>query len=113
MTDGRYPHIHVAAAAGRDAAAVRALPASTFGLAGDLPAEVTTGCGVRVPYAMTSPRPDRVTCPARREHARSEHLRLAERVERLAGLPGAPVGPDRATEAAARHREVAARFSGT
>ncbi|WP_369159684.1 hypothetical protein [Streptomyces sp. R02] len=113
MTDGRDPHLHVAAAAGRDAAAVRGLPASTFGLAGDLPAEVTTGCGVRAPYAMTSPRPDRVTCLACREHARSGHLRLAEWVERLAGMPGAPVGPDHATEAAARHRELAARFSGT
>lgn len=83
------------------------------GLAGDLPAEVTTGCGVRVPYAMTSPRPDRVTCLACREHARSEHLRLAEWVERLAGMPGAPVGPVQAAEAAARHRELAARFAGT
>ncbi|MEU6334564.1 hypothetical protein ABZ839_08845 [Streptomyces cellulosae] len=111
MVEGSDPHIHVAAEAGRDAVVVRGAPASTFGLAGDLPREVTTGCGVRVPCAMTSPRPDKVSCLACREHAQREHLRLAEWVERLAGMPGAAVGPDQAREAAARHRELAARFA--
>ncbi|MET8892832.1 hypothetical protein [Streptomyces albogriseolus] len=64
-----------------------------------------------MPYAMTSPRPDKVTCLACQEHARAEHLRLAEWVERLAGMPGAAVGPEQAREAAARRRELAARFA--
>ncbi|MFE1240516.1 hypothetical protein [Streptomyces tendae] len=41
------PHVHVVARVPSDAAAVRNVPASTFGLAGDLPGVVTTGCGLR------------------------------------------------------------------
>ncbi|MGP4091319.1 hypothetical protein [Streptomyces sp. KR55] len=61
---GFDPHVHVESKVVQGDAAVRNLMASTFGLAGDLPSHVTTGCGLRVPYAMTSPRPDRVTCLA-------------------------------------------------
>jgi hypothetical protein len=60
---------------------------------------------------MTSPRPDRVTCLACREHARAEHLRSADEIERVGGLPGSPVTPTEARQAAARHRELARRFS--
>ncbi len=112
MADGSDPHIHVASDVGREAASVRQMLASTFGIVGDLPGEVTTGCGVRVAYAMTSPRPDRVTCLACREHARREHLRLAEWAERLGGMPGAAVGPVEVKRAADRHRELAREFSG-
>ncbi|MGH3390607.1 MAG: hypothetical protein ACRDOO_17205 [Actinomadura sp.] len=94
-------------------AAVRNMLASTFGLAGDLPSLVTTGCGLRVPYAMTSPRPENVTCLACREHARLEHLRLAEQVERLGSMPGSTISTDQAKQAADRHRDLAERFSGT
>jgi recombinational DNA repair protein (RecF pathway) len=107
------PHIHVESKVGHGEAAARDLLASTFGLAGDLPSVVTTGCGVRVPYAMTSPRPDRVTCLACREHARSEHLRLADQVERLSRMPGSVIATDQAKQAADRHRALADRFSGT
>ncbi|MFE7431577.1 hypothetical protein ACFYVW_02135 [Streptomyces tendae] len=45
------PHVHVVARVPSDTAAVRNVPASTFGLAGDLPGVVTTGagCGRRTP----------------------------------------------------------------
>jgi recombinational DNA repair protein (RecF pathway) len=86
--------------------------ASTFGLAGDLPSLVTTGCGQRVPYAMTSPHPGSVTCLPCREHARREHLRFADQVERMGRMPGSVVGADLAKQAADRHREIAELFSG-
>ncbi|RAY15056.1 hypothetical protein DPM19_09950 [Actinomadura craniellae] len=108
---GSDPHIHVEVKVIHGDAAVRDMLASTFGLAGDLPGVVTTGCGVRAPYAMTSPRPDRVTCLACREHAHREHLRLAEEVERLSRMPGSVIGAADARRAAAGHRELAARFS--
>jgi hypothetical protein len=105
------PHIHVEAKVVRGEAAVRTMLAATFGLAGDLPSTVTTGCGLRVPYAMTSPRPDRVTCLACREHARAEHLRFADEIERIGGLPGSPLTSAEARQAAAGHRALAERFS--
>lgn len=108
---GSDPHIHVESKVGHDDAAVRNVLASTFGLVGDLPSLVTTGCGVRVPYAMASPRPDKVTCLACREHALREHLRLAEWVERLGSMPGSTVSPVQARQAADRHRELAEKFA--
>lgn len=106
------PHIHVGERMNDDAA-IRDVVASTFGLVGDLPGVVTTGCGRRVPRAMTSPLPERVTCLPCREHARRHHLRRAEQVERLGGLPGSPLDRDQVRLAAARHRDLADRFSGT
>lgn len=106
------PHIHVESGVVRRNAAVRELMASTFGLAGDLPSHVTTGCGTRVPYAMTSPRPESVTCLACREHARQAHLRFAEEVVRLGGMPGSTITRGQAEQAAEQHRELAARYSG-
>jgi hypothetical protein len=108
---GNDPHIHVESNVIHGDAAVRNMLAATFGLAGDLPSVVTTGCGQRVPYAMTSPRPESVTCLACREHARHRHLRFAEQVERLSGMPGSTVGIDQGKSAADRHRDLAARFA--
>ncbi len=108
---GNDPHIHVEAKVVHADAAVRNLMASTFGLVGDLPSLVATGCGLRVPYAMTSPRPDRVTCLACREHARREHLRFAEEAERLSRMPGSTLSPEQGRLAADRHRALARRFS--
>ncbi|WP_270072298.1 hypothetical protein [Streptomonospora mangrovi] len=102
--------MHVTERFGQDGVAVRDMMAAAFGLAGDLPSRVATGCGLRVPVAMTSPRPDRVTCLACREHARREHLRLAEQVERLARMPGSVVSPAQGRAAADRHRDAARRF---
>jgi hypothetical protein len=66
---------------------------------------------MRVPYAMTSPRPDKVTCLACREHARREHLRFAEEVERLGSMPGSTISSAQAKLAADRHRELAEKFA--
>lgn len=104
------PHIHAERKVVRGEAAVRDLTASTFGLAGDLPGSVTAGCGLRVPYAMTSGRPDPATCLACREHAGREHLRFAEEVERLSRMPGSVIGAGQGKLAADRHRALARRF---
>ncbi|MFD7668156.1 hypothetical protein [Streptomyces sp. NPDC059788] len=109
---GNDPHIHVEAEL-RDEAALRNLLAATFGLVGELSSFVDTGCGLRVPRAMTSPRPDRVTCLACREHARQAHLRLAEQVERLSRMLGSSISPAQGKLAADWHRDLARRFSGT
>ncbi|WP_165985918.1 hypothetical protein [Streptomyces sp. YIM 98790] len=108
---GNDPHIHVQSKVVHDDATTRNLLASTFGLVGDLPSVVTTGCGLRVPYAMTSPRPDRVTCLACREHARREHLRFSEEVERLSRMAGSTISPAQGKLAADKHRDLARRFS--
>ncbi|MCH6168002.1 hypothetical protein [Pseudonocardia alaniniphila] len=105
------PHIHVQSDLGADAAARNKI-ASMFGLASDLPSVVTTGCELRVPRAMTSPLPARVTCLACREHAHRQHLRSAEQLERLSRTPGMNVSSAQAQQAADRHRDLAARFSG-
>ncbi|MFF5990323.1 hypothetical protein [Prauserella flavalba] len=104
------PHVHVGKDVVHGDAAARNLLASTFGLVGELPNTVTTGCGSTVPYAMTSPRPESVTCLPCREYARARHLRLAEQVEGLARMPGSPVTAAQAHEAATRHRDLANRF---
>lgn len=109
MADGD-PHIHVEANLNAGVAA-RGVVASAFGLAGDLPSVVTAGCGSRVPRAMTSPLPERVTCLACREHARRQHLRHAEQVEQLYGLPGVHISSTQARLAAERHRDLARKFS--
>ncbi|WP_067827965.1 hypothetical protein [Actinomadura kijaniata] len=106
------PHIHVDRKVAEAGAAVRDVLASTFGLVGDAPAVVTTGCGRQVPYAMTSPRPESVTCLACREHAHREHLRLADQVESLGRAPGAAFTADQAARVAEWYRDLARRFSG-
>ena len=105
------PHIHVERNLSADAA-VRDMIASTFGLAGDLAGVVTTGCGLRVARAMTSPLPERVTCLACREHAHRLHLRYADQVERIGGMPGMNISSAQARLAADRHRDLAERFAG-
>lgn len=86
--------------------------AATFGLVAELPAEVATGCGTRVPLAMTSHLPERVTCLPCREHAAAQHLRFADQVALLGPLPGSPLGEGDALRAAAEHRATARRFAG-
>jgi hypothetical protein len=110
--DSSDPHVHVDVSVTHGEAAARNVLASAFGLAGDLPAVVTTGCGLRVAYAMTSPRPESVTCLACRQYAGEHCLRLAAQVERLAASGGSQVSPGQAAQAAARYRDLAKRFSG-
>ncbi|GAB3450322.1 hypothetical protein [Actinophytocola sediminis] len=107
MTD---PHIHVEQRVAWSGGGVRDLMASTFGLAADAPSEVDTGCARRVPYAMTATRPESVTCLACREHARGEHLRLAEQVENLSRMAGSPLSGEDADKVARHHRDLARRF---
>ncbi|MER5936012.1 hypothetical protein ABT121_01665 [Streptomyces sp. NPDC001928] len=109
--DGADPHIHVDQRVTRDDARVRNLLAGTFGLVGDLPERVTTGCGLRVPYAMTSARPESVTCLACREHGRDQHIRSAEQIERLGAMPGAAITGAEAGRVAEHHRDLARRFA--
>ncbi|MFJ8632052.1 hypothetical protein [Streptomyces sp. NPDC093568] len=109
---GADQHVHVERSVIRGDATVRNLLAGTFGLVGDLPETVATGCGLRVPYAMTSSRPESVTCLACREHGRAEHLRLAGQIERLGAMPGAVVGGAEAGRVAEHHRDLARRFAG-
>ena len=102
---------HVEQRVTRGDARVRNLLAGTFGLVGDVPATAVTGCGLRVPYAMTSPRPESITCLACREHGRAQHLRLAEQIERLGSMPGAVITGAEAGRLAEHHRDLAGRFA--
>ncbi|RSM59791.1 hypothetical protein DMB66_26430 [Actinoplanes sp. ATCC 53533] len=104
------PHIHVDAKFHADATA-RTILASTFGLAADLPPTVTTGCGLRVPHAMTSTHPANVTCLACRDFAHRHHLRLADQLEHLSRMPGSAITPEQASAAATRYRDLARSFA--
>ncbi|WP_449066263.1 hypothetical protein [Planomonospora algeriensis] len=81
------PHIHVDQKAMQASAGGRNAMVSVLGLVPDSASVVTTGCGLQVPYAMTSPRPESVTCLACREHAHREHLRYETRPSRRRGRP--------------------------
>ena len=107
MTD---PHIHVEQSLNADIA-TRDLTASLFGRVGDLPSVVTSGCGLQVPRAMTSHLPERVTCLACREHAHRQHLRYAEQVEQLIGMPGLEITTAQLRQSAEQYRDLAAQFS--
>jgi hypothetical protein len=110
MTSPGDPHIHVEEGALRSRAAVRNLLASTFGLVGDLPAEVETACGLRTPFVMTSDEPDSVTCLPCRKHAAEQHRRFAVQVATLGAGPGSPFRGADAAGAAAAHHDLARRF---
>jgi hypothetical protein len=103
------PHVHVERTVGATGAA-RDLMASAFGLVTDSPSTVTTGCELRVPYAMTSADPGRVTCLACREHAHREHLRLADQIDGLSGMPGVEIPAEQMAKAVQWHRDRAAKF---
>ena len=104
------PHIHVERQVVRAGADYRNVLASTLGAGVDAPAEVRTGCGIRVPYAMTSPHPERVTCLPCREHAQREHRAFADQVENLSRMPGSPVSAEDGAKVAQRSRDLAERF---
>lgn len=106
------PHIHVEQKVVEAGAAVRNVIASVFGRVPDAPSVVTTGCGLQVPYAMTSPRPESVTCLACRDHAHRQHLRFAGTVERMNPLPGMDITSDQMAKVVQWHRDVAKRFAG-
>ena len=106
------PHIHVelrVLSAGPD---LRNVMSSALGRVPDRPSVVTTGCGLNVPYAMTSSRPESVTCLACREHACREYQASAEQFERLGSLPGMNVTAGQMASAVERLQDLAKRFSG-
>lgn len=105
------PHIHVEQKVVQAGSDVRNLIVSTLGRVPDAPSVVTTGCGHQVPYAMTSARPESVTCLACRAHAHREYLRFADQVENLSRMPGMTITGDQAATAVARLRDLAKRFS--
>ena len=104
------PHIHVERQVVQAGADYRNVVASLLGAVLDAPTEVTTGCGIQVPYAMTSPHPERVTCLPCREHAQREHRAFADQVENLSRMPGSPISAEDAAKAAQRCRDLAERF---
>ncbi|TDD12818.1 hypothetical protein E1292_00745 [Nonomuraea deserti] len=106
------PHIHVDRKVLEAGADFRNVLTSMFGRAPDAPAIVTTGCGIQVSHAMTSPHPESVTCLACREHAQQEYVRFADLTERLGGMPGSPITGDQAVQAARWARDRAKRFAG-
>ena len=106
------PHIHVEQRVLRAGPDIRNLMSSVLGRVPDTPSVITTGCGLNVPYAMTSSRPESVTCLACREHACQEYWAFAEQVERLGSLPGMNVTAGQMVSAAERLRDLARRFSG-
>ncbi|WP_309112740.1 hypothetical protein [Saccharothrix sp.] len=105
------PHIHVEQKVLRAGPEFRNLISSMLGRVTDAPSVVTTGCGLRVPYAMTSHRPESVTCLACREHAHREFLRFADQVERLHPIPGTTIAGADVAEAVERLRDRAKRWS--
>ena len=107
-------HIHVEARVLEAGAPFRNLIAQTMGRAVDAPTTVTTGCGVDVPYAQTSTRPESVTCLPCRDHARTAYTRFAEQFERMGGggaLAGMNVTADQIAAGARRLRELADRYA--
>lgn len=102
-------HIHVEASLGAEVK-TRDMLARTFGLVGDLPGTVRTGCGTEVSIADTSARPEKVTCLVCREYAGRRHLKYADDIERIVRMPGSPFTAEQAREQAARHRDLAGRF---
>ena len=106
------PHIHVEQRVLRAGPDIRNLMSSVLGRVPDTPSVITTGCGLDVPYAMTSSRPESVTCLACREHACREYSAFAEQVERLGSMPGMNVPAGQMAGAVERLQDLAKRFSG-
>ncbi|WP_066375035.1 hypothetical protein [Herbidospora mongoliensis] len=104
-------HVHVDRKVLQAGAAYRNLLVSSTGLVPDEPTVVTTGCGIQVPYALTSVRPESVTCLACREHAAREHLAYADQVRRLGRMTGSVISADEADQAADRARDIARKFA--
>ena len=111
QVDDTDPHIHAWRQVVQASVPYRSFVASTLGLVTDAPSTVTTGCGLTVRYAMTSSRPESVTCLACRDFARREHLAFAEQVLRLSRAPGVSITADDAAKAAERHHALARRFA--
>jgi hypothetical protein len=100
------PHIHIGSDLNLDGAA-RNMVASAFGMASDPPADVTTGCGRRVPVGSTSRLAESVTCLSCREYAHRRFLDYADQIERLSPMPGTQITAEQIALAARTSREIA------
>lgn len=106
------PHIHVEQKVLNAGPDIRNLMSSVLGRVPDKPSIVTTGCGLTVPYAMTSPRPESVTCLTCREYACRAYSAHAEQFEHLGSLPAMNVTAGQMASAAQRLQDLAKRFCG-
>jgi hypothetical protein len=119
----RDPHIHAEKTPmpGFGHASLRAIITEATGLVPDLPKTVSTGCGVRRPIAMTSARPEAITCLACRDWARAEYLTWAGMARAAAELaeamPRAAIAakttPAELLDEERTYRALAARFEVT
>ncbi|TDV53924.1 hypothetical protein [Actinophytocola oryzae] len=105
------PHIHVDRRVVEARADFRGALSSVLGAVPDAPGIVTTGCGIQAGRAMTSTRPESVTCLPCRDHAHRQYLELADQIEKLRGAGMAVSGED-LDLAVLRLREMAERFGG-
>jgi hypothetical protein len=119
----RDPHIHAEKVPmpGFGHAAVRELITEAIGLVPDLPKTVGTGCRLRRPIAMTTTRPEAITCLACRDWAREHYVKWAGMASAAAEIaeaePRAAIAA-KTTPADLRseertYRELAARFEVT
>lgn len=109
------PHTHVEKDITFGHALVRSVIAAATGLAPSAPKTVATGCSRRRPYAMTSTKPDMVTCLACREWARQQHTMTADTAEAaLKLLTDTSLPDEKRTQVASsveHHRMLAAAYS--
>lgn len=112
------PHIHVERSVIITDADLRGTVTVVTGLAVDAPKTVTTGCGRRRPYAMTTTVPESVTCLACADHGRTEHRQAADSARSLLRLADTgqvtldPVERRRVTEQADQHEMMVGRYPG-
>ena len=117
------PHVHAEKTPmpGFGHAATRTLIIQATGLVPDLPKTVGTGCGARRPLAMTSSRPEAITCLPCRDWARGQYLTWAGMARAAAELaeaePRAAIAakttPADLLDEERRYRALAARFEVT
>jgi hypothetical protein len=113
-----YVHAERTPAPGFGHVAMRSIITAAVGLVPDLPKTVGTGCGVRLPLAMTSTRPESITCLPCREWARAEYRTWAGMAHAAAELaeaePRAAIAakttPADLLDEERAYRELAARF---
>ena len=110
------PHIHAekTPAPGFGHVAMRSIITEALGLVPDLPKTVGTGCGVRRRIAMTSTRPESITCLPCRDWAAAQYVQWAQLSAATADLAAEPGwrGPSIAEllDEERQYRALAARF---
>jgi hypothetical protein len=109
------PHVHVEHDQMMGQATMRQLITEVTGIAVDASKTVRTGCDKRRPYAMTSIRPDRVTCLPCREYAAEYHETMSATSLSLAEYGEThqqEMTPGQLRELSASHLATAANYRG-